>query len=815
MKNCLRSSIPAHVVLLCLTVLAWGITVDANQSPIGFLDGANCNGFGGWTCDADNYSKPLTVAFYATNQSGVIYVGSTTANAPRDTAVGNMCGGNVFHGFVYVLPDSLKDGQSHGIYAYAINTPNGTNPPLSNNGKVIQCACTPNAVSGCRVCKADGSEWVDNNSRCDSNQSCLNGACIAGRILSLEASATVATYNFKKNLFLFSMPTELNILGFSGSVSLTDTSNYFAEELVTLGFYPNKSGECPVSDSGTSYDTYEEIAAKYPGGPMFQFILKTTKPGTVGVPTEFTLPVKKHVRGCLFLILDGSEMVHASTVRFNSDMVLRYDTDAAPANSDQFAISSPFGFEYCYGQNWGCMLASVKTSEKDAFAFAQSITSYSDLWQIFGNPSASAFTGGSGFANAPSGPWTADFDYYVYPTCSNLSQGSNGPDDYYSKIPSGAVKIAGVQFNGTGSEALQQPVVYQFSPMLLKPGNCFVGLTRFVSSSGGGDVESQVKALVQNVQGSALGRVFADVNGNDRYDSGENYIQDSSASCANGTKMSGVKIKFTGPIDGEAVINNCNPDPYYSINLPEGTYQISLQLPSGWETTNKPETIAVEAGKSEALVLGIRQSIKGFLDAAACTSFTGWACDPYNYSNPLAVHFYADVQAGSGGISIGSTIGNRTREQAVGDLCGGNSNHGFNYPAPPSLKDGKNHTIYAYAINIPSGNNSLLGNKTMFCLVASTTTTTNSPTSILSSTSTTTSASPTTSTSFITTTSMTTSTSTTISQCVMPGNYAPCGEISLSEVVGGINKWADGSMGLGGVVELINSWADPVRYPPN
>jgi len=42
-------------------------------------------------------------------------------------------------------------------------------------------------------------------------------------------------------------------------------------------------------------------------------------------------------------------------------------------------------------------------------------------------------------------------------------------------------------------------------------------------------------------------------------------------------------------------------------------------------------------------------------------------------------------------------------------------NHGFKYNLPDSVKDGKPHTLYMYAINVPDGANPLLGSKTITC----------------------------------------------------------------------------------------------------
>jgi len=42
-----------------------------------------------------------------------------------------------------------------------------------------KCAvCTPNAVSGCKVCNAAGTAWVDDNSKCDAAKTCQYGQCI-------------------------------------------------------------------------------------------------------------------------------------------------------------------------------------------------------------------------------------------------------------------------------------------------------------------------------------------------------------------------------------------------------------------------------------------------------------------------------------------------------------------------------------------------------------------------------------------------------------------------------------------------------------
>ena len=212
----------------------------------------------------------------------------------------------------------------------------------------------------------------------------------------------------------------------------------------------------------------------------------------------------------------------------------------------------------------------------------------------------------------------------------------------------------------------------------------------------------------------------------------------------------------------------------------------------------------------------------GNLDYTGCDAFMGWSCDPSNYSQPVSVHFYADGTAGTGQF-LGAASANQPRESAVGGMCGGYSSHGFAFPTPASLKDGRNHTIYAYGINIPSGSNPLLSNTplsirctttTSTTTTTTTTTTTSTTTSSTSTTSTTTSTIPTTTTTSTTTMTTTTSTTITLEICVMPGNYPPCGLISLNEVVDSINRWVGRNIELGDVIDLIDSWTDPITHPP-
>ena len=155
-----------------------------NADPAGSFDYAGCDYATGWACDVDDYSKPLAVHFYLDGEyaKGGTWLGYIpTANVMREAGVANSCGGYANHGFKYNLPDSVKDGKPHTLYMYAINVPDGANPLLGS--KTITCdathVCAANAVDGCRVCKSDGSAWVDTDSKCLNGQTCSGGKCVS------------------------------------------------------------------------------------------------------------------------------------------------------------------------------------------------------------------------------------------------------------------------------------------------------------------------------------------------------------------------------------------------------------------------------------------------------------------------------------------------------------------------------------------------------------------------------------------------------------------------------------------------------------
>lgn len=93
---------------------------------------------------------------------------------------------------------------------------------------------------------------------------------------------------------------------------------------------------------------------------------------------------------------------------------------------------------------------------------------------------------------------------------------------------------------------------------------------------------------------------------------------------------------------------------------------------------------------------------KGSLDSADCEHIRGWAQDPDDPTKALDVHLYFDGEAGSGakGLPIKANLSRP-------DLCGplGSCEHAFDVPVPAEYRDGKPHTIFAYAIDLSGGTN--------------------------------------------------------------------------------------------------------------
>jgi hypothetical protein len=58
--------------------------------------------------------------------------------------------------------------------------------------------CAPKEVSGCRICNASGTDWINDNLKCGNGEMCINGECVSGctdRIVKKCAGGELYQYN--------------------------------------------------------------------------------------------------------------------------------------------------------------------------------------------------------------------------------------------------------------------------------------------------------------------------------------------------------------------------------------------------------------------------------------------------------------------------------------------------------------------------------------------------------------------------------------------------------------------------------------------
>lgn len=104
-----------------------------NSAPSkGALTNATCAVISGWSCDEDDYTVPLDVLIYDGNVGYGTQIGTVKADI-ADAVIAAECGGNAAHAFSFSVPDTLKDGKAHQIYAYGMNTP----PSYEGNTQLI------------------------------------------------------------------------------------------------------------------------------------------------------------------------------------------------------------------------------------------------------------------------------------------------------------------------------------------------------------------------------------------------------------------------------------------------------------------------------------------------------------------------------------------------------------------------------------------------------------------------------------------------------------------------------------------------------
>lgn len=105
-----------------------------------------------------------------------------------------------------------------------------------------------------------------------------------------------------------------------------------------------------------------------------------------------------------------------------------------------------------------------------------------------------------------------------------------------------------------------------------------------------------------------------------------------------------------------------------------------------------------------ATATGPNTPTTGVLDTANCDVISGWTCDANDYNASIDVHIYDGVAGVGTIVANGKADRERSDLKTAANTCNSTTAHGFEFSTPASLKDGKEHTIYAYGINIPASN---------------------------------------------------------------------------------------------------------------
>jgi hypothetical protein len=110
-------------------------------APKGSLESAACTaGLAGWAQDSDAKTTSISVKVVFDKSSSSATSSTVKANVYRSDLCSTL--GSCSHGFKLAFPASLRDGASHEIRAYALDSSTGNATELSGSPKTLECSST-------------------------------------------------------------------------------------------------------------------------------------------------------------------------------------------------------------------------------------------------------------------------------------------------------------------------------------------------------------------------------------------------------------------------------------------------------------------------------------------------------------------------------------------------------------------------------------------------------------------------------------------------------------------------------------------------
>jgi Repeat of unknown function (DUF5648) len=321
---------------------------------------------------------------------------------------------------------------------------------------------------------------------------CGGSSCTWPSPVEMKGSTLATVTGFPTAWYGFPIePGQHTFAALSGTVSVSNSTSYYSEVLFIVAYLPSGgaakcySGPVPASAGYGEYGPPGDVG-------LGAFIVKAPTQASVSLPIHLSLPGGPAVSDCVLLGLNGGPVSTPEPVTISADLSLTY------ANAPSAESVRGVGGEFCFGQNWGCQLATTNNSQ--SFAVVTPISQAASLLALYGDISDTTFDGSSSFGAPPSGAWTATNDVYVYhgSECSmfGVASGPAGPGNFYAQIPADATHLLSAPRSGNGIGVAQSQVYQPFTNLQLAAGDCLVTLWG-MQSGGGFDNESQLFALLQ------------------------------------------------------------------------------------------------------------------------------------------------------------------------------------------------------------------------------------------------------------------------------------------------------------------------------
>lgn len=145
------------------------------------------------------------------------------------------------------------------------------------------------------------------------------------------------------------------------------------------------------------------------------------------------------------------------------------------------------------------------------------------------------------------------------------------------------------------------------------------------------------------------------------------------------------------------------PIPQYARDGNEHTVYVYGIDPGGWLNPLLPGGAPLRFVWTG--VVGVTEEL------SATGQVKGWAMDLDSPTQRIQIHAYADGQAGADGqlIYYGTTDVDRPDVNTAYSSYGASGPHGFTFPIPAHLRDGKYHTLYVYGVNVQVPNYTRIG----------------------------------------------------------------------------------------------------------